>query len=223
MPEASGGMVTGGWRPDLMVSLPAMTDNWWGGRIADILISEEEIDRKVAELADRISHDYRGKRPVFIGVMRGAGIFHADLIRRVDLDLTIDYLSVSSYGENTFSSGEVQLVKDLKMAIEGEDVLLVEDIVDTGLTLTFLLRMLSARRPASLKVCSLLSKPSCRKIEVDIDYLGFEIPDRFVVGYGLDYQQRFRNLPFLALLKETQIESTAGNSRKTDLPGSSES
>lgn len=216
-------MVTGGWRPDLMVSLPAMTDNWWGGRIADILISEEEIDRKVAELADRISHDYRGKRPVFIGVMRGAGIFHADLIRRVDLDLTIDYLSVSSYGENTFSSGEVQLVKDLKMAIEGEDVLLVEDIVDTGLTLTFLLRMLSARRPASLKVCSLLSKPSCRKIEVDIDYLGFEIPDRFVVGYGLDYQQRFRNLPFLALLKETQIESTAGNSRKTDLPGSSES
>ena len=166
----------------------------------EILIPEDQIQRKVAELADRISEDYRGHSPVLVGVMRGAGVFHADLIRRISLKISIDYISVSSYGDNTLSSGEVQLVKDLKMAVEGEHVILVEDIVDTGLTLGFLMRLFSVRNPASLKVCSLLSKPACRKIDVKIDYLGFEIPDRFVVGYGLDYRQKYRNLPFLAVL-----------------------
>ena len=166
----------------------------------EILIPEDQIQLKVAELADRISEDYQGHCPIVVGVMRGAGVFHADLIRRISLKISIDYISVSSYGENTLSSGEVQLVKDLKMAVEGEHVILVEDIVDTGLTLSFLIRLFSARNPASLKVCSLLSKPACRKIDVNIDYLGFEIPDRFVVGYGLDYRQKYRNLPFLAVL-----------------------
>lgn len=179
----------------------------------EVLITSEKINRKVSELALAISRDYQGKCPVLVGVMRGAGIFHSDLIRMISLNVTIDYLSVSSYGDSTSSSGEVQLLKDLKMAVEGEDVILVEDIVDTGLTLDFLVRMLDARRPASLKVCSLLSKPSCRKIPVEIDYLGFEIPDRFVVGYGLDYRQRFRNLPFLAILKEDLIEPVSGRCR----------
>ncbi len=177
-----------------------MKEKWWQDQVKETLISEEQIQLKVSELADRISKDYQGNCPVVVGVMRGAGVFHADLIRRISLNLTIDFISVSSYGDNTFSSGEVQLVKDLTMAVEGEHVILVEDIVDTGLTLGFLVKLLSARNPASLKVCSFLSKPSCRKIDVDIDYLGFEIPDRFVVGYGLDYQQKYRNLPFLAVL-----------------------
>ena len=187
-----------------------MQEHWWEGQVDEILITGEKIGRKVSELAFSITRDYRGKCPVMVGVMRGAGIFHADLIRMVSLNLTIDYLSVSSYGDSTSSSGEVQLLKDLKMAVEGEDIILVEDIVDTGLTLDFLVRMLNARRPASLKVCSLLSKPSCRKVPVNIDYLGFEIPDRFVVGYGLDYRQRFRNLPFLAVLKEELVELSPG-------------
>ncbi len=183
-----------------------MEDHWWKKHVREILISREQIDRRVAELADRISNDYQGRCPVVVGVMRGAGIFHADLIRLIRVNLTIDYISVGSYGDSTRSSGEVQLLKDLKMAVEGEDVLLVEDIVDTGLTLSFLVRMLSARNPASLKVCSLLSKPSCRKVDADIDYLGFEIPDRFVVGYGLDYRQKYRNLPFLAVLETEETE-----------------
>jgi len=178
-----------------------MENRWWESRLEEILIPEEQIQRKVSELAARITADYRDICPVVIGVMRGAGIFHSDLIRRIGLNLTIDYISVSSYGNDTRSSGEVQLVKDLKMAVEGEHLILVEDIVDTGLTLSFLVRLLAARNPATLKVCSLLSKPECRKIEVEIDYLGFEIPDRFVVGYGLDYQQKYRNLPFLAVLR----------------------
>ena len=167
----------------------------------EILISREQIEEKVAQLAARISKDYQGLNPVVVGVMRGAAIFHADLIRKINLNLSIDYLSVSSYGNDTRSSGEVQLLKDLKTALEGKHVILVEDIVDTGLTLSFLERMLSAREPASLKVCSFLSKPDCRRVDVDIDYLGFEIPDRFVVGYGLDFRQMYRNLPFVAVLR----------------------
>ena len=177
-----------------------MEKDWWGNQVKEILIPEKQIEAKVTELAARISEDYRGLNPVIVGVMRGAGVFHADLIRKIDLNLTIDYISVSSYGDDTQSSGEVQLLKDLRTALKGQHLILVEDIVDTGLTLSFLIRMLSARNPASLKVCSFLSKPDCRRIDVDIDYLGFEIPDRFVVGYGLDFRQNFRNLPFLAVL-----------------------
>jgi len=169
--------------------------------VREILITSNQIEEKVEGLAARISQDYQGLEPVVVGVMRGAAIFHADLIRRINLNLSIDYISVSSYGNDTRSSGEVQLLKDLKTALEGKHVILVEDIVDTGLTLSFLERMLSARNPASLKACSFLSKPECRKIDVEIDYLGFEIPDRFVVGYGLDFRQMYRNLPFVAVLR----------------------
>ena len=179
-----------------------MKRDWWREDVKEILITQEQIESRVSEMAAQISNDYQGLSPVVVGVMRGAAIFHADLIRQINLDLSIDYISVSSYGDDTQSSGEVQLLKDLKTALEGQHLILVEDIVDTGLTLSFLTRLLSARQPASLKVCSFLSKPDCRKIDVDIDYLGFEIPDRFVVGYGLDYRQNYRNLPFLAVLHD---------------------
>ena len=156
-----------------------------------------------ASVTDAITNsDYEGESPLFVCVLRGAAIFHADLIRNTNLNLFVDFLSAYSYGESTESSGEVQLIKDLESSIHGRDVILVEDIVDTGLTLDYLLRNLGSRRPRSLKVCSLLSKPARRKVSVEIDYLGFEIPDQFVVGYGLDHNQRFRNLPFIARLKE---------------------
>ena len=147
-----------------------------------------------------ITRDYQGKSPLFVCVLRGAAIFHADLIRKVDVNLLVDFISVCSYGDETASSGAVQLIKDLEMGIEDRNVLLVEDIVDTGLTLDYLLRNLRSRRPRTLRVCSLLSKPARRRIAVPIDYIGFEVPDRFVVGYGLDYDQKYRNLPFVAAL-----------------------
>ncbi len=170
--------------------------------IERILIDEKEIQKRVLELGHSIAEDYRDKTPLFVCVLRGAAIFHSDLVRNTDLNLLIDFISVYSYGAATESSGEVQLLKDLETSILDCDVVLVEDIVDTGLTLDYLLRNLCSRRPRSIRVCSLLSKPSRRRISVPVDYLGFEIPDHFVVGYGLDYNQRFRNLPFLALLKD---------------------
>lgn len=170
--------------------------------IEKVLIKEAEIQQRVAELGAAIDREYEGKSPIFVCVLRGAAIFHADLIRRIELSLMVDFISVFSYGSTTESSGEVQLIKDLESGVQGKDVVLVEDIVDTGLTLDYLLRNIHSRRPQSVKVCSLLSKPARRKVSVPIDYLGFEIPDYFVVGYGLDHDQKFRNLPFLALLKQ---------------------
>jgi hypoxanthine phosphoribosyltransferase len=170
--------------------------------IEKVLLDENTIQRRVAELGGSIQEDYQGESPLFVCVLRGAAIFHADLIRNTDLNLLIDFISVRSYGTSTKSSGEVQLIKDLEMSVHGRDVVLVEDIVDTGLTLDYLLRNLQSRRPRSLRVCSFLSKPARREISIDIDYLGFEIPDHFVVGYGLDFDQKFRNLPFIAQLKE---------------------
>ena len=174
----------------------------WPREVQEVLIDESQIRQKVVELGGTISRDFQGTSPLFVCVLRGAAIFHADLIRHIDLSLLIDFISVSSYRDSTESTGEVQLIKDLETSVQGKDVVLVEDIVDTGLTLDYLVRYLSGRRPRSISVCSLLSKPSRRKISVTVDYLGFEIPDSFVVGYGLDYDQNFRNLPFLALLKE---------------------
>lgn len=174
------------------MSLPPQIDR--------VLLSEDQIRRKVGELGLQISRDYRGRIPIFVGILRGAAIFHADLIRHVDLPLQVDFISVSSYGAATRTSGQVQLIKDLESSIQGEDVLLVEDIIDTGLTAEYLLRNLSTRRPRSIRFCSLLSKPSRRQVDIKIDYLGFEIPDDFVVGYGLDYNQQFRNLPFIGIL-----------------------
>lgn len=167
--------------------------------ISEILIGEHKIRQRVHELGRQIAEDYRDREPLVIGVLRGAVVFHADLIRRLDPRIRIDFIAVSSYGAATATSGEVKLTKDLEAGIQGEHVILVEDIVDTGLTLDYLIRLLGSRKPASLAVASLLSKPARRRIEVPVDYLGFEIPDRFVVGYGLDYQQRYRNLPFIGV------------------------
>lgn len=167
--------------------------------LGEILISEDQIRKRVEELGRQITQDYRDTVPLFVCVLRGAVIFHSDLIRQVDLPLKMDFISVSSYGSTTESSGEVRLLKDLESGIRGQDVILVEDIIDTGLTVDYLLRLLRSRAPASLEVCALLSKPSRRKVSVSVRYIGFEIPDQFVVGYGLDLDQRYRNLPYIAV------------------------
>ena len=168
--------------------------------VSEVILSEEEIRRRVDEIGVQISADYRDREPLVVAVLRGAAIFHADLVRRLGPQIRIDFIAVSSYGAETESSGEVMLVKDLETSVHDTDLILVEDIVDTGLTLDYLVRLIQSRRPRSLRVCSLLSKTSRRKLPVCIDYLGFEIPDRFVVGYGLDFDQRFRNLPYLGAI-----------------------
>ena len=172
-----------------------------GGR--ELRIDEQQIRHRVGELARQISGDYRGKDPLFVCVLRGVAPFCADLVRLLDFRLKVDFIAVASYGSATASSGQVQLIKDLDHSIRGVHVVLVEDIVDTGLTASYLVDNLYSRGPASLRVCSLLSKPSRRKVHVTIDYLGLEIPNRFVVGYGLDWNQRYRNLPFLTSLGES--------------------
>ncbi len=169
--------------------------------IAEILIGTEELQAKVAELGRQISEDYRGRNPLLICLLRGAVVFLSDLIRATDIPLEMDFMAISSYGDSTESSGVVRLMMDLKSNITGRNVLIVEDIVDTGRTLAYILDNLQTRRPADIKVCALLSKPSRREDEVKLDYLGFEIPDKFVVGYGLDYAENYRNLPFIGILK----------------------
>lgn len=168
----------------------------------EVLIEEGVVQRRVGELGEQLTRDLRGRSPVFVAILRGAAIFHADLVRQVDLMLKIDYISIKSYGNATRSSGEVRLVKDLEASIRGQDVVLVEDIVDTGLTISYLVRNLLNRQPRSLRVCALLSKPARRQVDVEIDYLGFEVPDRFIVGYGLDYSERYRNLRYVGVLPE---------------------
>jgi hypoxanthine phosphoribosyltransferase len=170
--------------------------------VGQILIDEDRVAERVRDLGQEISRDYKGRQPLMVGVLRGAVVFLADLIRHLELNLRVDFMSVASYGSATDSSGEVRLVKDLESSILGADVILVEDIVDTGLTLDYLLRNLENHRPGSLRVCSLLSKPDRRRVEVPVDYLGFEVPDKFVVGYGLDFNQQFRNLPHIAVLNQ---------------------
>ena len=170
-------------------------------KIEEILIPENQIKKRVEELGNQISHDYQGKEIICIGVLRGATIFLADLSRYITVPMTIDFMAISSYGISSESSGVVRIIKDLDENIEDKDVLIVEDIVDTGLTLDYLLRMLQSRKPASLKACTLLNKVERRKIEVPVDYCGFEIPDRFVVGYGLDFNGLYRNIPYILVLK----------------------
>jgi len=167
-----------------------------------VLISRHDIEATVCRLAMRINEDYRDKKPVLVAVLKGAFIFLADLIRHLDLPVEIDFVSISSYGECTESSGDVRVVKDLRADIRDRDVLVVEDIVDTGLTTNYLLDYLREKKPASLKLCALTSKPSRRKIRIDIDYLGFQVPDRFLVGYGLDWDQKFRHLPDLCFIEK---------------------
>jgi len=165
------------------------------------MLSTEEIAKRVRELGAQITNDYQGRRLVLVCVLKGSFIFTSDLCRSIDLPLRIEFLGVRSYGEGTTSSGVVQITQDLGRPIEGEDVLLVEDIVDTGLTIAHLLELLRTRKPNSVKVCSLLHKPARTKIEVPIAYLGFTIADRFVVGYGLDWAERYRNIPFIGVVE----------------------
>ncbi len=155
----------------------------------------------MSELGRRITQDYRDKTPHLVCILKGASIFHADLMRAIDLELSSDFIAVGSYGKQTKSSGEIRILKDLDESIVGKDVLLVEDIIDTGLTLHYLLQNLKARGPESLRIVALISKPSRREIEVPIEYVGFNIPDEFVVGYGLDFNQRYRNLPDIHILQ----------------------
>jgi hypoxanthine phosphoribosyltransferase len=169
--------------------------------VQEVLISSSEIQEKVRELGERITGDYQGERPLLVGVLRGAVIVLGDLMRNIDLPCEIDFMDISSYGTGTSSSGVVRILKDLEEDITGRHVLIVEDIIDTGLTLSYLRRSLLARKPSSLEVCALLTKPARRRVELDIKYLGFEVPDEFVVGYGLDYAGAYRNLPDICVLK----------------------
>jgi tRNA(Ile)-lysidine synthase len=170
--------------------------------IGDVLVDAETLQRRVREMGEEISEAYRGKDLLLVGVLKGAVFFVADVMRSIDVPVEVDFMAVSSYGSATDSSGVVRILKDLDMAIEGRDVLIVEDIVDSGLTLQYLMRSLSARNPASLEVCALLTKPDRRKVDLPIRFVGFEIPDRFAIGYGLDHAERYRNLPYVAALDE---------------------
>src|SRR6185295_18834875 len=165
-----------------------------GGDVMRVLLSHDQIQGRILEMGRQISADYAGREPHLVGVLKGACPFMTDLAQAIDLPLTLDYIAVSSYGKATKSTGEVKLVKDLDQGLEGRDLLVVEDIVDTGLTLNYLVNLLKARGPRSLKVAALLSKPARRLVSVHVDYVGFTIEDEFVVGYGLDYNERYRNL-----------------------------
>lgn len=170
--------------------------------VSKVLITKEEIDKRIDELAARITADYKGKNVLMVCVLRGAVLFFADIVRKINLDVRLDFMAVSSYGGNNMStSGEVRIVKDLAQPIEGLDVIIVEDIVDSGHTLKYLKNMLKARNPASIKICALLDKPDRREVEIKADYLGFTVPNEFVVGYGLDYAEKYRNLEEVCVLK----------------------
>ena len=168
--------------------------------VGEVLVTAEELQRRVAELGAQISRDYAGAPLLLVGVLKGAVFFLSGLMRFIDIPVEVDFMAVASYGSATDSSGVVRILKDLDVAIEGRDVLIVEDIVDSGLTLQYLMRNLGSRNPRTLEVCALLTKPDRRKVDLPTRYVGFEIPARFVVGYGLDYAERHRNLPFVAVM-----------------------
>ena len=175
------------------------------GLVAEVLVEGDALDLRVSELASELSSDYAGCDLLLVGVLKGAVFFLADLVRRLTIPCEIDFMAVSSYGSSTGSSGVVRILKDLEANIEGRHVLIVEDIVDSGLTLSYLVRSLEARSPASLEVCALLTKPERRKAQIACRYVGFEIPNRFAIGYGLDYAERYRTLPFVAALDESRL------------------
>jgi hypoxanthine phosphoribosyltransferase len=180
--------------------------------VEEVLLTGEQIQARVGELGRQLAADYAGRDPVLVSVLKGSIVFLADLVRRTEIPLSIDLMEVSSYGASTESSGQVRILKDLSMAIEGRDVIVVEDIIDTGLTLNYLLRYLHDKGPASIRICCLLDKPARRLAEISIDYRGFTIQDRFVIGYGLDYDERYRNLPYIGVLRP----SVYGASRPED-------
>lgn len=174
--------------------------------VKDVLFSEEMIAEKVEELGKKITEDLAEKDPIVIGVLKGANVFLSDLIRKIDISVTLDFIAVSSYGLSTESSGVVKIIKDLDFSIENRDILIVEDIIDSGLTLKYLLENLKSRNPKSIRICTLLDKPERRKVDIKVDYIGFDIPDEFIVGYGIDYAEKYRNLPFIASLKKEIYE-----------------
>jgi hypoxanthine phosphoribosyltransferase len=168
--------------------------------IGEILVQADDLQHRVRQLGDQISQDYAGRDLLLVGVLKGAVFFLSDLMRHIEVPCEVDFMAVASYGSATQSSGVVRILKDLDAAIEGRDVLIVEDIVDSGLTLSYLLRNLESREPATLEICALLTKPERREIDVPVRYVGFEIPNRFVIGYGLDFAERYRNLPYVGVL-----------------------
>ncbi len=172
----------------------------------DIMYSEAEVQAKVKEIGQQITQDYQGKNLLVVGILKGAFMFMADLVRHIDLHLELDFMSVSSYGSSTISSGEVRIIKDLDYSIKDKDVLIIEDIIDTGLTLKYIKEILHQREPQSIKTCCLLDKPSRRKANIVPDYVGFSIPDKFIVGYGLDYAEIYRNYPAVCVLKPSVYE-----------------
>ncbi|MCQ2549258.1 MAG: hypoxanthine phosphoribosyltransferase [Lachnospiraceae bacterium] len=166
-----------------------------------VLLSEEEVDKKIQEIGEQISKDYAGKQVHLICVLKGGAFFMCELAKRITVPVSLDFMSVSSYGSSTKSSGVIRIVKDLDEPLEGKDVIVVEDIVDSGRTLSYLLEMLADRKPASMRLCTLLDKPDRRVVDVNVDYTCFQIPDEFVVGYGLDYAQKYRNLPYIGIVE----------------------
>jgi hypoxanthine phosphoribosyltransferase len=169
-----------------------------------VLIPEDKVDERIAQLGAQISQDYAGRQVHLIGILKGSIFFICELAKRITVPVTMDFMSVSSYGSGTKSSGVVKLIKDLDEPINGKEVVVVEDIIDSGRTLSYLLKNLSDRHPASIRLCTLLDKPERREVDVEVDYQGFRIPDEFVVGYGLDYDQRYRNLPYIGVLSLTE-------------------
>ncbi len=166
-----------------------------------VLLSEEEVDRRIQEIGEQISRDYEGKQVHLVCVLKGGSFFMCELAKRITVPVSLDFMSVSSYGSSTKSSGVVKIVKDLDEPLKDKEVIVVEDVVDSGRTLSYLLEMLRDRGPRSLRLCTLLDKPDRRVVDVDVDYTGFQIPDKFVVGYGLDYDQRYRNLPYIGVVE----------------------
>ena len=167
----------------------------------EVLLSEEDVDRRINEIGQQISKDYAGKEVHLICVLKGGSFFLCELAKRIDVPVSLDFMSVSSYGKDTKSSGVVKIVKDLDESIKDKNVLVIEDIVDSGRTLSYLMELLKDREPASLRLCTLLDKPERRVVDVKVDYTGFQVPDEFVVGYGLDYDQLYRNLPYIGVVK----------------------
>lgn len=174
--------------------------------IKEILLSEEQIEKRVGELAKRISEEYKGKNLLIVGILKGSVLFASELLKKIDIPCEIDFMAVSSYGNSTETSGVVRILKDLDNSIEGKDLIIVEDIVDTGVTLSYLVQYLKGRNVNSIEIVSLLSKPARRKVDIDVKYIGFETPDEFLVGYGLDYAEKYRNLPFVGILKREVYE-----------------
>jgi hypoxanthine phosphoribosyltransferase len=171
------------------------------GETFEILIDEQSIQKRVTELGDEISNDYKGKIPIFIGVLNGSVIFFADLIRNISIDCEVDFLKLSSYGDSKISSGNVKLIKELNADIKGRDVIIVEDIVDTGLSIVYMRGLIQSQNPSSIKIVTLLHKPEATKYDIKLDYIGFKIPNKFVIGYGLDHTQKYRNLRSIYALK----------------------